>query len=201
MVNRFKCLQFLADVIGDALVVIWGSAEKEWYHIRPNPPYLTSSFGFATSTGFGLALALPHRQVIVIDTDGGLLLNLGSLATLGNFRPPNLKVFVMDNECYESIGGMPTATAGRVDLAAIAKGAGIEKVETARTLDEFKEVTKRAVADNALHFIVAKIEKGTGKKLMPCFIDGTGIKYNFVRYIEKTEKINIILAPLQAMPK
>ena len=201
MVNRFKCLQFLSDIIGDALVVIWGSAETELYHIRPNPPYLTSSFGFATSTGFGLALALPHRQVIVIDTDGGLLLNLGSLATLGNFRLPNLKVLVMDNECYESIGGMPTATAGRTDFAAIAKGAGIKNVTTARTLEEFKKTAKKAITDNALHFIVVKAEKRTEKKLMPRFTDGTKIKYDFVRYIEEIEGINIILAPLQAMPK
>ena len=201
MVNRFKCLQFLSDIIGDSLVIIWGSAETELYHIRPNPPYLTSSFGFATAQGLGLALALPHRQVIVIDTDGGLLLNMGILATLGNFGPPNLKVFVMDNECYESIGGMPTASAGRADFTAIAKGAGIENTATTRTLEEFKKAAKRAVADNALHFIVVKAEKRTEKKLMPRFTDGTEIKYNFVRHIEEIEGINIILAPLQAMPK
>lgn len=200
MVNRFECLQFLAEVVEDALVLMWGSGGIEWWHLRPHPPTLTAHFGFATPMGLGLALALPHRRVVVIDADGGLLLNLGVLATLGNFGPPNLKVFVIDNECYESVGAMPTATAGKTDLAAIARGAGIERVETTRTLEEFKKAAKRSLADNGLHFIVVKVEKG-GKKLLPHFTDGTETKYNFVRYIEETEKISIITPPLQKMPK
>ncbi len=200
MVTRYECLQFLAEVVEDALVLMWGSGGTEWYHLRPHPPTLSSAFGFATPTGLGLALALPHRRVVVIDTDGGMLLNLGVLATLGNLRPPNLKVFVIDNECYESIGAMPTATAGRTDLAAMARGAGIEQVETTRTLVKFKEAAKRSLANNALHFIVVKVEKGT-KKLPPHFTDGIETKYNFVRYIEETEKIHIISPPLQHTPK
>ena len=139
---------------------------------------------------------MPHRRVVVIDTDGGLLLNLGVLCTLGNLRPPNLKVIVIDNECYESIGGMPTATAGRTDLAAMARGAGIEHAETTRTLDEFKDVAKRGFADNALYFIVAKVEKGT-KEVPTLFLDGIERKYQFVRYIEETENIHVISPGLQ----
>jgi thiamine pyrophosphate-dependent acetolactate synthase large subunit-like protein len=150
--------------------------------------------------GFGLALALPHRRVVVLDSDGGILLNLGVLCTLGNFRPPNLKVFVIDNECYESIGGMPTATAGRTDLAAMAKAAGIEHAETTRTLQEFKDATNRAFADNALYFIVAKVEKGT-KEVPTLYLDGIERKYQFVRYIEETEKIHIISPGLQHVGK
>ena len=199
MVTRFECLQFLAEVVDDALVLTWGSATGEWNHLQSYPS-MRMSMGIATPAGLGLALALPHRRVVVIDTDGGLLLNLGVLATLGNLRPPNLKVFVMDNECYESIGAQPTATAGRTDLAAIAKGAGIEQVETTRTLEAFREATKRALADEALHFIVAKVEKGT-QKLPPTFTDGVEMKYKYVRYIEETEKIHIIAPPLQKTPK
>ncbi len=193
MVNRFECLQSLAELVGDALVVRWLS-QSEWYHLRPNPPSLSVTMGTATPIGLGLALALPQRQVVVIDTDGGILINLGVLTTLGNLRPPNLKVFIIDNECYEYVGARPTATAGATDLAAMARGAGIEQVETTRTLDEFKEAARRALADKALHCIVAKVEKGT-KKLPPVYIDGRESKYKFVRYIEETEKIRIITAP------
>ena len=145
-------------------------------------------------------MALPHRRVVSLDTDGGTLLNLGVLATLGNLRPPNLKVFVMDNECYESIGGFPTATAGATDLAAVAKGAGIEHATTTRTLEEFKAAAQQAVTDNAFHFIVAKVEKGV-KDLPPFDLDGVETKYQFVRYIEKTENTQIIIGPLQRIPK
>ncbi len=202
MVTRFECLQFLAEVAEDALIMVWvcGGGKAEWHHARPNPPSIILDIGITTPVGLGLALALPHRRVIVIDTDGGLLFNLGVLATLGNLGPPNLKVFVIDNECYEGTGGQPTATAGRADLAAMARGAGIEKVETARTLDEFKEAAKHALSDKALHFIVAKVEKGT-KKLPAKAIDGVEAKYSFVRYIEKTEKISVINPPLQRHPE
>ncbi|MBI2848641.1 MAG: thiamine pyrophosphate-binding protein [Chloroflexi bacterium] len=204
MVKRFECLQFLAQVVGeDALVTLWGGgAIQEWKHLRPHPPSISLSMGGATPTGLGLALALPHRRVVVIDGDGGLLLNLGVLATLGNLRPPNLKVVIMDNECYESIGAMPTATAGRTDLAAMARGAGIEKAETTRTLEEFKDAVKRAIADNDHYFIVAKVEVGIKKLPPPAFFsDGIDEKYRLVRYIEETEKINIITPTRQRSPE
>ncbi len=197
MVTRFDCLEYLAEVMDDELTLMWGAGEgSEWWHLRPDPPSVFTALGYATPMGLGLALALPHRRVVVIDTDGGLVFNPGVLCTLGNLRPPNLTVYVMDNECYESIGGMPTATAGRTDLAAIAKGVGIEHAETTKTMDEFKGATKRAFADNALHFIVAKIEKGM-REVPPLFLDGIERKYQFVRYIEKTEKLHIITPGLQ----
>jgi thiamine pyrophosphate-dependent acetolactate synthase large subunit-like protein len=146
--------------------------------------------------GFGLARALPHRKVVVLESDGGILFSLGALCTLGNFRQPNLKVIVMDNECYESIGAMPTATAGRANLEAIAKGAGIENAVTTRTLDEFKEATNHALAGDGLYFVVAKIEKGT-KEVPTLYLDGLERKYQFVRYIEETEGIHIISPGLQ----
>jgi len=86
---------------------------------------------------------------------------------------------------------MPTVTAGTTDLAAMARGAGIEQVDTTRTLDEFKEAARCALTNEALHCIVAKVEKGT-KELPPLYMDGIESKYKFVRYIEETEGIRII---------
>ena len=161
---------------------------------------MTIEMGIATPTGIGLALALPHRRVVVIDTDGGLLLNLGVLATLGNIKPPNLKVFVMDNECYELVGGFPTATAGATDLAAMARGAGVVNAKKTETLEQFKEAAGRAMNENAFHFVVAKIEKGMEKVPTP-HTDSMEMKYKFVRYIEETEGIKIIMGAAQPMPK
>ena len=92
-----------------------------------------------TPVALGLALALPHRRVIALDGDGNLLLNLVSLADVSHRKPANLKIFVLDNEAYESPGGMPTATAHGVDLVQIAKGCGIEKSFAAANLDEFQQ--------------------------------------------------------------
>ena len=161
MVSRYECLQYLVQIAENSLVVIWGTgARAEWWHLQPNPPSMPTAMGYAIPMGVGLALALPHRQVIVIDGDGGLLSNLGVLATLGNLRPDNLKVFVIDNECYESVGGPPTATAGNTNLVTIARGTGIEQVKIVRTLKAFKDLAHRALANQGLNFIVIKVEKG-----------------------------------------
>ena len=69
-----------------------------------------------TPVVLGLALALPHRGVIALDGDGSILLNLGTLSTVGNYAPPNLMSIIFDNESYASTGGLPTATAGNVNV-------------------------------------------------------------------------------------
>ena len=157
---------------------------------------MTTAFGYATPMGLGLALALPKRRVVVIDTDGGVLFTMGALTTLGNLGPPNLKVFVMDNECYESIGAMPSATSGRADLAGIAKAAGIEQACTSRTLAEFKKAAKSALANDGLCFVVVKVEIGTKKLPRHRTADHIETKYRFVRYVEDTEKIDILASSL-----
>ena len=68
--------------------------------------------------GIGLALVLPHRKVIVLESDGSHLLSLYNLPTLGNLNVPNLAVFVFDNEVYSGTRiSEPSATAGKTDLA------------------------------------------------------------------------------------
>jgi len=202
MVSRYECLQSLAEIIGDALVVLSPSGMRnEWHAIRPHPPTLRLAMGTTTPLALGLALALPNRRVVALDTDGGLLMNLSALTTVGNLKPPNLTVIVMDNECYESIGGFPTVTAALTDLEAMARGTGVEKSQTTRTLEEFQQAAKEALEDKQnFHLIVAKVDKGV-KVVPPVPIDGIETKYRFARYIEETENIQILTASAQKIPK
>ena len=101
---------------------------------------LVGMMGCATGVGMGLALALPHRRVIVLESDGSVLLSLFNLPTLGNLNLSNLTVFVFDNEVYSgSTMSEPTATAGKTDLAAIARASGIENAVTVHDIEGFKE--------------------------------------------------------------
>ena len=54
---------------------------------RPTNFYTWGSMGLASSIGLGLAMAQPGRRVFVLDGDGSLLMNLGSLATIGSAAP------------------------------------------------------------------------------------------------------------------
>ena len=134
--KRYDCMTALAKRLKDELVILsLGASVDEWYNAAPHmreASLFQQQLGCVTPQAFGLAAGLPHRRIVSLDTDGGMMFNLGILATLANEQPKNLFVVVWDNECYQSIGGPPTHTAsGRVDIAAIARGAGIENAYTA----------------------------------------------------------------------
>lgn len=194
---RFDCLKAIAPHFHDELVVTnIGGVRHEWYALRPHPGnYHLQNLGLSSSVGLGLALALPHRKVVVFDGDGSLLLNLGSLATIANQHPKNLIHIVFDNGCYESSRGAPTATAGGADLTAIAKGAGFTHAATTTSVKNFEEKFLEALRSDDLRFILAKVEPGAGK-VPPAPLDSQENKYIFVRYIEKSENIGILVSPL-----
>lgn len=115
--------------------------------------FLGWNMGFATPVGLGLALALPHRKVIILEGDGGVLLLSAAVSDLAAQRPANVIVVVNDNE---STLGFPTYTAGGADLAAMAQAAGIKRARTVRDHEEFKAEFDEALAMNELTYIVAK---------------------------------------------
>jgi thiamine pyrophosphate-dependent acetolactate synthase large subunit-like protein len=150
--------------------------------------------GCVTPQAFGLAIGLPHRRVVSLDTDGGIMFNLGILATLANEHPKNLLVVVWDNECYQSIGGPPTHTAGRADIAAIARGAGIEHAHTVSDLDEFGRRCNEGLTAQSPYLIVAKVDRSVARHIKRKHSDGREDKYIFVRHVEQTENI-VIMGP------
>ena len=194
--KRFDCLKAIAPHFKDELVVTnLGGVRHEWFSLRPHAGnYHLQNLGLTSSVGLGLALALPHRKVVVFDGDGSLLLNLGSLATMANQHPKNLIHIVFDNECYESSRGAPTATSGVTDLAAMARGAGFAHVATVSDAQQFETKFLEALKRDDLSFILAKVEPGIAK-VPPATFDSQENKYMFVRYIEKTENVKILVAP------
>jgi thiamine pyrophosphate-dependent acetolactate synthase large subunit-like protein len=151
-----------------------------------------AGMGMATPVGFGLALALPKRRVIVLDTDGSLLLSPSILAIVGAYKPKNLSVLVFDNErLYGSRGGPPSQTAFGADLAGIAIAAGIEKAATVETLDAFKSKLPWFLLEGGPAVLIAKVKpefhKGDGPRM-----SGQENKFKLVRFIEETEKIEIL---------
>ena len=123
---RIDCLKALHGLVEDdtLVVVTLGVTTDEWHDLghREATMYLPA-MGAITPVGLGLALALPHRRVLALDSDGSLLLSLGVLTTVAAQAPPNFGLIVFDNRCYESIGGAPTATAVGADLASLPRGA------------------------------------------------------------------------------
>src|SRR5689334_20915952 len=161
VMQRLDCLRAIYDRLESCLVVtIMGAVACELQSLghKPNFFYLQHAMGLGSSTGLGLALCLPKRQVVVFDGDGSILMNLGGYTTLARYRPRNLVHVVFDNESLLSVGGFPTATSTGSDLAAIAAGAGVPRTETVVTIDEFRRAVDDALVANDLSTIVAKVE-------------------------------------------
>ena len=189
---RHECLELLAAKITDQLVVTSQSGQRiEWSHLlKHEGNLLVGMMGCGIGVAMGLALALPHRKVIALDSDGSVLLSLFNLATLGNLRPKNLVIYVFDNGVYSgSRISYPTATSGNTDLEAIAKGAGIRNAVTIRKIEDFKKEGLTALDRNELGFFVCKVEESLMHREIPRpTTDLAENKYTFVRYLERTEK-------------
>jgi sulfopyruvate decarboxylase subunit beta len=189
--NRYECLQFLAPLVTEELIVTSQSGQRiEWGSLsRHDGNLLLGEMGAALSVGAGLAMALPHRRVIVLESDGSVLLTLSSLATIANLGIDNLIVFVFDNGTYSGTRiSEPTATRGKSDLEQLAKAAGIERSVTVRKLEDFKRQAVPALAAKALSFIVCKVEESLLHREIPRpDVELVENKYKFLRYLQATE--------------
>src|ERR1043165_9354110 len=175
--TRLEATRIVVEAGGDAAIV--ASLGHPAYDLfaagdRPRNFYTWGSMGLASSIGLGIALAKPDVLVMVIDGDGSLLMNLGSLATIGLLQPRNLTVVVMDNEEYATTGGQPTPTAHGADLAAAARAMRIESATTVRTEDELRD----ALADRGPAAVVAKVRESPPTVKPP--LDYVGIKRRFM---------------------
>ena len=75
---RYECLELLASQMSDQLVVTSQSGQRiEWSHLSGHEGnLLVGMMGCAIGVATGLALALSHRKVIALDSDGSVLLSL-----------------------------------------------------------------------------------------------------------------------------
>jgi sulfopyruvate decarboxylase subunit beta len=160
--RRAKCIEAIYPELQDKLVVtIMGACAQELYDLGhcENFFYLQHAMGLASSIGLGLALNLPQDKIVVLDGDGSVLMNLGTLTTMARYRPTNLTHIVFDNGSLLSTGGFAShTTSGVTDLAAIAKGAGVPNVASVSTPMDFVGAVADAFDRDELSVVVAKVE-------------------------------------------
>jgi sulfopyruvate decarboxylase subunit beta len=159
---RADALEAIYSTLADdevVVVTIMGAVAVELFTLghRTNFFYLEHAMGLASSMGLGIALSLPKHPVVVIDGDGSLLMNLGTLSTLARYKPGNLTHVVFDNESLLSVGGFPTATSTGTDLVGVAAASGVPNVHRADTVADFAAAFERALASDHLTTIVAKV--------------------------------------------
>src|SRR5919108_5940527 len=160
--ERLAVTRIAVELAGDAPIV--GGVGNSTFDLvacdRPRNFYMWNSMGMASSIALGLALARPNLRVIVLDGDGSILMNLGSLATEITSGATNLVHVMWDNGGWEITGGQPIGSPFGVDLEAVAHGCGFRRAATVSDLDAFRAVFAEAMADDQPWVIVAHVASG-----------------------------------------
>ena len=188
--KRYEAIEVITKALkGDELVISAnGMISRELFSIKDSPSnfYMLGSMGLASSIGFGLAFSLPNKKVVVIDGDGNILMNLGSLATIGHFAPNNLIHFVLDNEMHASTGGQPTVS-NTVRLEEVARAAGFQAVKKVSSIESLRTVVSEVLnSAEGPSFVLVKIEKGE-REVPRVSHEPTNIKNRFKEAIANRE--------------
>ncbi|MBW2145888.1 MAG: hypothetical protein JRG73_02785 [Deltaproteobacteria bacterium] len=160
MIEPLEATQYLLEMVNNNPVISnLGPSNYTLYQADPERKanfYMLNSMGMACSIALGLALARPDLKVWLLDGDGALLMNLGSLATEADHAPENLIHIVWDNGIYQSTGGQSIPSGKKVNLAEIAKAAGFEKAARVETLSAFRKAVQQAASTPGPWFIDAR---------------------------------------------
>jgi len=155
------CLAVLAQHRTDEVVIAAMSSAVRWPAHSRHPRdliYVPSTMGGAPALGLGLALARPDVRVIVLNGDGSMLMNLGSLVTIAEQRPANLALIVLDNGVYAVTGGQPVPGGGGVDFAQMAVGAGWPSAQRLRELSEWEMTLPALLSASGPHLVQLTVE-------------------------------------------
>ena len=160
--NSRQLLEIFDRYRGDAPVMVssgrTGSILAQVGH--RDPVMYNTGMSYTSPACLGLALTRPDLRVVAIEGDGAMLMGLAGLVTIGRYQPKNLVVMVMNNRAYRSSnrGELATATAFQADIAAVARGAGVERASTVDSVEAFETCLRTAMTEPGPHVIVADVD-------------------------------------------
>ena len=170
MLTRRHVVSELLKDRGDALVVCGlGSPTYDVAAVSPSTRnfYLWGAMGGAAMMGLGLALAKPGLNVIVVTGDGEALMGIGSLATIGAIKPPNLSIVVLDNEHYGETGMQQSHTGTGMDLCAVALACGLKHASRVTTEEELQSIARDFRQSGSVGFVQVKVDRDSPPRVMP----------------------------------
>ncbi len=153
-------LRAFAQYRGNA-VVIPGRGGRHWHNISDKPerdvPLGDPAMGGHASFGLGLALARPNEKVVLFDSEGDILMNMGALPTIAEKSPSNFYHFMLDNECYATTGGQPVPNAKNIAYDVIAKGSGYPTTFAFDNLEDFSNNIEAILSRPGPVFVAMKV--------------------------------------------
>lgn len=168
--KRHESLRIISEYLSenDLIVSSTGNLSRELFAIADSNRifYMMGSMGLTSSIALGLALCMPGRRIIAIEGDGSLLMNLGSMATIGHYAPSNLVHIILDNEAYDSTGGQPSV-ANTANLDKIAVAVGYATTRRVTSQDDLEETLSSCIGLAGPVFIQIKVELGDTSDRIP----------------------------------
>lgn len=159
--SRADYYRVLAELLPEGTLVVTslGNASYLWACLRDRPEnfYVEDAMGLALPVALGLAVAQPQRKVVVVEGDGGLLMHLGALVTVGAVAPRSLTVLLIQNGVHAASGGQPL-TSGTLDLAHLARAAGVKHAENVGSADRLKHALLPALEGPGPWFLALATE-------------------------------------------
>jgi len=162
MMNRKDAIKIISKKINhNPIISANGFISRDLFEVydKPSNFYMIGSMGLASSIGLGVALKNPKKRVFVFDGDGNILMNLGSLTTIGILKPRNLIHIILDNSIHESTGGQPTHSK-IIEIDKIAKVVNYHVFKTTNE-EDLKKICEKIKNISGPILILVKIEKNS----------------------------------------
>ena len=165
---RKDAIKIASNMIGDSPIISAnGYISRDLFETDDKDTnfYMIGSMGLSSSIALGVALKNTRKRVYVFDGDGNILMNLGSLTTIGKLKPKNLIHLVFDNQSHDSTGGQPT-NSENIDLCKIAEASNYKAFKTNSKTD-LQKILNKVKTLNGPIMIIIKISKGgnPGKRI------------------------------------
>lgn len=184
--TRADYYQVLAKMLPPHALVVTalGNASYLWaaIHHLPQNFYVDDAMGLALPLALGVAIAQPARRVVVVEGDGAILMHLGALVTLGAVEPSNLTVLLIQNGVHGASGGQ-ALTNPALDLAQLARSAGIRHATNVATPEAFASALSSAFIADRLQVLVLSTEPDVAAVRPPIALDPVVTKHRFMTAI------------------
>ena len=138
MISAIEAVKAISDIRSSEVVVATMTANRYWESVSQNQEMdlpIFGAMGKASSVALGLALSQPNKKIVVLDGDGSLLMNLGSLVTVAGMEPKNFLHFVFEDGAYWTTEGQPIPGNGKFDLSAMVTNAGHKSPHSSEDLE------------------------------------------------------------------
>ena len=160
--NRKNAIKIILNFFKNSPVVSAnGFISRDLFNVSDKKSnfYMIGSMGLASSIALGVAMKNTKKLIFVFDGDGNILMNLGSLTTIGKLQPKNLIHVIFDNSIHESTGGQPTSSS-IISIAKIAKSCKYKKIFTSSSKKGILKILDTIKNNQGPIMIIVKIEGG-----------------------------------------